>query len=81
MQIDIDENEEEVYEFGTFELVLHKSGSYLLSEEGYFAVSGLDSFLKFDDQYVIINVEDSTSKFFITAEDFEKVKDIYLKYA
>jgi len=52
-----------------------------LSEEGYFAVSGLDSFLKFDDQYVIINVEDSASKFFITAEDFEKVKDIYLKYA
>jgi hypothetical protein len=78
LQIQIDENDENVFSFSEFELVIHPSGNYILSEEGVFDIKGLESFLEFDDQYVITNEFD---KLFITAEDFEKIKMIYLKYA
>jgi hypothetical protein len=78
LNIEIDENDEFVYEFpeSDFELVLHSSGDYLLCENGYFPVNGLGSFKPFDNQYVILNED---SKFFITEEDFEKIKQIYLQ--
>jgi len=80
LQLQVEDEEENVFEFDNFELVLHSSGSYLLCEEGFFSVDGLDSFKPFDDQYVIVNTEDN-SKFFLTAEDFEKIKEIWMKHA
>lgn len=77
LQLEISPEDENVFEFDTFELVLHSSGNYLLCDEGYFAIEGLESFKPFDADFVVVNDE---SKFFITAEDFEKVKEIYLKF-
>jgi len=75
--IKIDENDEKVFEFPEFEIVISRNGNYLLCEEGFFIIDGLENFKKFDSQYVILNEED---KFFITEEDFEKIKEIYIKY-
>lgn len=79
LNLAIEQDDEDVYEFHSFELVMHSSGNYLICEEGYFVVNGLGSFKPFDDQYVIINDQDD--KFFITQDEFEQVKGIYLKYA
>jgi hypothetical protein len=76
--IAIDSEDEQVFEINEFELVLHSTGDYILCEDGYFALNGLESFKPFNDQFVIINSEDN-SKFFLTAEEFELVKQAYLQ--
>jgi hypothetical protein len=79
IQVDTDEN---VFYFDTFELVFHTSGNYLLCDEGYFGIDGLENFIKSDkddfDGYLLINEFD---KKYITVEDFEKIKELYIKYA
>jgi hypothetical protein len=78
LNLQIADDEEHVFEFDNFELVLHSSGNYILSEEGVFTLEGLQSFLEFNSEYVVVNEND---KLFISAEDFKKVKEIYLKFA
>ncbi len=78
--IEVDEKDEQVFSFGTFEFVMHGDYSYILCDEGYFSIDGLQSFKKVDENtYLVINEEDD--KFLIMEEDFEKIKDIYLKFS
>jgi len=79
MELEIINTEEKIFEFDTFELALHPSGNYILCEEGYFAVDGLESFKPFNDQFVIINEENE--KFFIDSNEFEKIKKLYTEHA
>jgi hypothetical protein len=78
-KIEVSEQDELVFEFDNFELTIYNNEGYILSEEGYFPVEGLQSFKKMDDtNYIIIN-EDG-DRIIISEEDFEKIKEIYLKY-
>ena len=76
LNLDLDNSDEHVFEFDSFELVMHNTGNYLLCEEGFFVITGLENFCEFNEGYVIVNEND---KFFITADDFEKIKEIWVK--
>jgi hypothetical protein len=79
-QIDVSQMDESVFTFDNFEFVLYSDSSYILSDEGYFLIEGLQSFKKIDDiTYILINEEGD--KMIISEQDFEKIKDIYLKFA
>lgn len=78
-KIDISDEDTHVFQFDAFEFVLHKENSYILCEEGYFAIEGLHNFKKIDEStYIIINEEED--KFIIDEDDFEKIKEIYINF-
>lgn len=77
-KIEISEQDEHVFEFNNFEVTVYKNEMYILSDEGYFSIEGLQTFKKVDDNYIIIN--EDRDKMIISDEDFEKIKEIYLKY-
>jgi hypothetical protein len=75
--IEVSEKEESLFQFDNFEFVLHGNDCYILSDDGYFIIEGLQSFKKMDElTYIIINEEGD--KMLISEEDFEKIKEIYL---
>lgn len=78
-KIEVSEQDELVFEFDSFELTIYNNEGYILSEEGYFPVEGLQSFKKMDENTYIISNEDG-DRIIISEEDFEKIKEIYLKY-
>jgi hypothetical protein len=78
-KIEVSEQDELVFEFDNFELTVYNNEGYILSEEGYFPVEGLQSFKKMDENTYIISNEDG-DRIIISEEDFEKIKEIYLKY-
>jgi hypothetical protein len=78
-KIEVSEQDELVFEFDSFELTIYNNEGYILSEEGYFPVEGLQSFKKMDENTYIISNEDG-DRIIISEEDFEKIKEIYLKH-
>jgi hypothetical protein len=78
-KIEVSEQDELVFEFDNFELTVYNNEGYILSEEGYFPVEGLQSFKKMDENTYIISNEDG-DRIIISEEDFEKIKEIYLKH-
>ena len=77
-KVEVSEHDEQVFKFDSFEFVLHKEVSYILSDSGYFIIDGLNSFKFVDDIIYIIN--EDQDKFIITEEDFQKIQDIYIKF-
>ena len=78
-KIEVSEKDDAVFQFDDFEFVIHESGSYILSDSGYFIINGLDSFKKMDDDFYII-LDEEDDKMLIKQEDFEKIKEIYLTF-
>lgn len=79
-KIEVSEVDENVFEFNQFEFVYYDGDSYILSEEGYFPIEGLQTFKKVDEyNYIVINEEGE--KIIIKEEDFEKIKQIYLTFS
>jgi len=78
LTLEIDDTFEQVFEFETFEIVLSKNGNYLLCDAGFFPIEGLESFKLISEQYIILNTDGDT--FFISEEEFEKIKEIYIKH-
>jgi hypothetical protein len=78
-KIEVSEQDELVFEFDNFELTVYNNEGYILSEEGYFPVEGLQIFKKIDENTYIISNEDG-DRIIISEEDFEKIKEIYLKH-
>lgn len=76
-KITISEQDEHVYQFDNFEFVYYKGDSYILGENGYFPVDGLQDFKKIDNDYIVIYEDD---KLIINEEDFEKIKNIILNF-
>jgi hypothetical protein len=78
-KIEVSEQDELVFEFDNFELTVYNNEGYILSDTGYFPIEGLQSFKKMDETNYSITNEDS-DKMIISEEDFEKIKEIYLKH-
>jgi len=75
----IDDNDDYVYFFDTFEVGFGSDGvNYILCDTGYFEFSGLQDF-KIDNGNIYIVNEDN-EMFYITNEDFELLKELIQKY-
>jgi hypothetical protein len=79
-KIELADKDISIFKFDNFELILNEDNiNYILCQNGYFPVDGLISFIKIEDNNYIIKNEDN-DKFVISNEDFEKIKEIYLKF-
>lgn len=77
-QLNMEEDDEHVFSFDTFEVVYHKdSGFYVLSEEGYFPFKDINDLIRIEDGYILKEDEDTLV---ISEEEFEKLKMIVSKF-
>ena len=75
-QIGISPTDDNVYNFDAFEFVENGGKYYILCDEGYFSIDGIENFIPCDTFYIIRNEDED--RFEISIEDFEKIKDILL---
>lgn len=77
-EIIVNDKDELCFYFDNFEFILFGDNNYLLCDEGYFVVEGLQSFHQLENGWSIRNEE--RDEFILTDEQFELVKEIILKH-
>ena len=77
-EIIVNDKDELCFNFDNFEFILFGDNNYLLCDEGYFVVEGLQSFHQLENGWSIRNEE--RDEFILTDEQFELVKEIILKH-
>jgi hypothetical protein len=77
-KIDISDFDDEIYDFGNFELVFADGNTwYIINEDGFFELHSIEE-IKSEGNHYFLTGEEPTDKLLITVEEYQLIANLLL---